>query len=138
MVGVDLRVFITIDSSVWVCFCCLWASGDRRAHVWQRYVRAGQVMISELFQEFLSDFDLNRVGYHELVGEIIRLEEDMATIQVAFDVLLWSEPEFRVDLMHRCTRRHQELQLATLSSELGSHCLLSWDLVSTTWNYELQ
>ena len=47
-------------------------------------------MISELFQEFLSDFDLNRVGYHELVGEIIRLEGDMATIQVAFDVFFWS------------------------------------------------
>ena len=25
MVGVDLRVFITIDSSVWLCFCCFWA-----------------------------------------------------------------------------------------------------------------
>ena len=87
---VDLRVFITIDSSVWICFCCLRARGDRRAHVWQRYVRAGQVMISELFQEVLSDFDLNRVGYHELVGEIIRLEGDMATIQVAFDVFFWS------------------------------------------------
>ena len=78
------------------------------------------------------------MGYHELVGEIIRLEGDMATIQVAFDVLLWSEPEFRVDLMHRCTRRHQELQLATLSSELANLCQSSWDLVSTTWKYEPQ
>ena len=95
-------------------------------------------MTWDMFQEVLSDFVLNRVGYHELVGEIIRLEGDMATIQVAIDVFLWSEPEFRVDLMQRCTRRHQESQLATLSSELGSHCLLSWDLVSTTWNYELQ
>ena len=34
--------------------------------------------------------ELNRVGYHELVGEIIRLEGDMATIQVAFDVFFWS------------------------------------------------
>ena len=90
MVGVDLRVFVTIDSSVWLCFCCLWACGDRRAHVWQRYVRAGQVMTWGMFQEVLCDFDLNRVGYHELVGEIIRLEGDMATIQVAFDVLFWS------------------------------------------------
>lgn len=27
-------------------------------------------------------YELVRVGYHELVGEIIRLEGDMATIQV--------------------------------------------------------
>ena len=90
MVGVDLRIFITFDSSVWLCFCCFWACGDRRAHVWQRYVRVGQVMTWDMFQEVLSDFVLNRVGYHELVGEIIRLEGDMATIQVAFDVLFWS------------------------------------------------
>ena len=43
-----------------------------------------------MLQEVLSDLVLNRVGYHELVGEIIRLEGDMATIQVAFDVLFWS------------------------------------------------
>lgn len=30
-------------------------------------------------------YELVRVGYHELVGEIIRLEGDMATIQVSFD-----------------------------------------------------
>ena len=46
-----------------------------------------------------------RVGYHELVGEIIRLEGDMATIQVY-------SPFFRIgDLTHnpnRCTRRHRE------------------------------
>lgn len=28
-------------------------------------------------------YELVRVGYHELVGEIIRLEGDMATIQVS-------------------------------------------------------
>lgn len=44
-------------------------------------------------------YELVRVGYHELVGEIIRLEGDMATIQVSFDssfhfieisVLIWN------------------------------------------------
>lgn len=29
-------------------------------------------------------YELVRVGYYELVGEIIRLEGDMATIQVSF------------------------------------------------------
>lgn len=29
-------------------------------------------------------YELVRVGYHELVGEIIRLEGDMATIQVSY------------------------------------------------------
>lgn len=29
-------------------------------------------------------YELVRVGYFELVGEIIRLEGDMATIQVSF------------------------------------------------------
>lgn len=31
-------------------------------------------------------YELVRVGYYELVGEIIRLEGDMATIQVMFDI----------------------------------------------------
>ena len=29
-------------------------------------------------------YELVRVGYYELVGEIIRLEGDMATIQVSY------------------------------------------------------
>lgn len=33
-------------------------------------------------------YELVRVGYHELVGEIIRLEGDMATIQVRILVAL--------------------------------------------------
>lgn len=33
-------------------------------------------------------YELVRVGYHELVGEIIRLEGDLATIQVPPYILL--------------------------------------------------
>lgn len=33
-------------------------------------------------------YELVRVGYHELVGEIIRLEGDMATIQVSLSIIL--------------------------------------------------
>lgn len=33
-------------------------------------------------------YELVRVGYHELVGEIIRLEGDMATIQVKKENIL--------------------------------------------------
>jgi vacuolar-type H+-ATPase catalytic subunit A/Vma1 len=33
-------------------------------------------------------YELVRVGYSELVGEIIRLEGDMATIQVKYNISL--------------------------------------------------
>lgn len=35
-------------------------------------------------------YELVRVGYFELVGEIIRLEGDMATIQVTFSMYIFS------------------------------------------------
>lgn len=48
-------------------------------------------------------YELVRVGYFELVGEIIRLEGDMATIQVCF--LLMSKPfssYFSLSLFFKC------------------------------------
>ena len=58
-----------------------------------------------------------RVGYHELVGEIIRLEGDMATIQVDRGLWFWDQGMI---FNNRCMRRRQELQLVTLSSELAN------------------
>ena len=47
------------------------------------------------------------MGYHELVGEIIRLEGDMATIQVNSVIILMSGGI--LDLFdNRCMRRHLE------------------------------
>lgn len=39
-------------------------------------------------------YELVRVGYNELVGEIIRLEGEMATIQVIISVGLWCFGKF--------------------------------------------
>jgi len=76
-------------------------------------------------------YELVRVGYYELVGEIIRLEGDMATIQVrsvnCITCFIRMSEQFESH-MFRYTKRRAVWQLAILCSALESHCPLNWGL----------
>ena len=70
-------------------------------------------------------YELVRVGHDKLVGEIIRLEGDKATIQVFLS-------EFRNRMSHTIfsvTKRPVVYQLVILSNELVRHFLSNLDLV---------
>ena len=50
-------------------------------------------------------YELVRVGYYELVGEIIRLEGDMATIQVSAKPKKKNAAEIMEKDFCRCTKK---------------------------------
>lgn len=58
-------------------------------------------------------YELVRVGHSELVGEIIRLEGDMATIQVYEETCILSAAVFRSSFV-----KHQKLKKQTNQTEL--------------------
>lgn len=73
-------------------------------------------------------YELVRVGYFELVGEIIRLEGDMATIQVFWNDFL----RFFLFLHFLLIRYMKKLLVLLLEIPfyvLVNHCRLSWVLV---------
>ena len=80
-------------------------------------------------------YELVRVGHSELVGEIIRLEGDMATIQVYEETCILNFLPYMLYIMYSCHSLTllQQLasQLVTLSCELENHSLWSW--VQESW-----
>lgn len=70
---------------VWICFCCVWTRLLCKHCVSLHFYSSKLFSILVVTAEKMSGsamYELVRVGYFQLVGEIIRLEGDMATIQV--------------------------------------------------------
>lgn len=67
-------------------------------------------------------YELVRVGYYELVGEIIRLEGDFATIQVRYLKISYARKVYHDFFCFRCMRKLLVYQLVIQFYVLANLC----------------